>query len=278
MDPLTTESLLALNRRFYHRFSDGFAATRQRPWSGWRRLSDCLRRLRTPDEGVFRVLDLGCGNARFARFLAEAPAGHGLARGLDYVGLDSSGALLAQAADDLETLGRLASPGFETSLIEAELGPEPEKELARWLGPSRDFDLVVLFGVLHHIPGETLRHRLLAAAARRLAPGAVLAVSAWCLDRQDRFERKVLPWDEHNRRATARGEPAIDLDQLEPGDHLLTWSGDPDHPRYCHFPPDDELDRWVEGLAALPHPLRLLDRYVGDLPGDRDNLYLVWGG
>lgn len=271
MDSTTTETLLALNRRFYRRFAGAFGASRQKPWSGWRRIVD--RMLDGPPTGVspFRILDLGCGNGRFARCVAETLATAGEPRPLDYVGLDANPALLAEARRDLDPL-----EGLDSRLIEVELAENPESDLEDHLGGEAPFHLVVLFGVLHHIPRESLRHRLLAAAARALAPGGRLAASAWRLDRRERFGRKVLPWPEHNRRAARRGEPLVDLDQLEPGDHLLTWSGEREVPRYCHFPTDEELDRWSKHLASPPSTLQLIDRFEGDGPGDRDNLYLVW--
>ena len=49
--------------------------------------------------------------------------------------------------------------------------------------------MIVVFGVLHHIPGIEARHTLLAALAERLAPGGLLRQEIY----EDRFGKDV--WD-----------------------------------------------------------------------------------
>ena len=76
----TRERLDGINREFYSAQSAAFDATRDHPWPGWERTLAVAPAW--PQDG--RVLDLGCGNGRFARFLA--------ASGVDpfeYVGLDN---------------------------------------------------------------------------------------------------------------------------------------------------------------------------------------------
>ena len=211
-------------------------------------------------DGPLRVLDAGCGNGRFGRAVA-AHVGS-----VEYTGIDSDPALVDAARRQLDTLGQSVS----VRLAVGDLLLEP---LADHLDADASFDCIGLFGVLHHVPGEARRIRLLTELAARLAPGGRLAASVWRLDHKPRFDRKRLPWDEHNRRAAARGEPAIDVDDLEPGDHLLTWSGDLDRPRYCHFPTDAEIERWLEALSNV----ELVHRFHADGREGDDNLYLVWG-
>ncbi|MEM6455594.1 MAG: hypothetical protein AAF772_10900, partial [Acidobacteriota bacterium] len=88
---------------------------------------------------------------------------------------------------------------------------------------------IVLFGVLHHVPGAARRRALLCDLARRLAPGGVLAVSLWRFRDDPRQRRKCL--DEAAVRAAG-----IDPQRLEPGDHLLSFHGDRRVPRFaCHI-------------------------------------------
>ncbi|MEM7675444.1 MAG: class I SAM-dependent methyltransferase, partial [Myxococcota bacterium] len=85
MNELTAERLVAINQTFYRRFAAAFDETRTGAWPGWHRL------LQT--ERPRRVLDLGCGNGRFARFLSKRPAADRIA----YEGWDDNPDLLARA-------------------------------------------------------------------------------------------------------------------------------------------------------------------------------------
>ncbi len=75
MDIATARSLIELNNRFYTRNAASFSATRSAPWAGWRALSELLAQhgwSNPDDDGTGaaeerRVLDLACGNLRFAR-------------------------------------------------------------------------------------------------------------------------------------------------------------------------------------------------------------------
>jgi SAM-dependent methyltransferase len=208
----TVRTLRALNRRFYRERASEFSRTRERPWSGWSALFDraCEFLPVRP-----RVLDVGCGNGRFARFLERR-----LGEDFDYVGVDESSLGLAEARKRLG--GRknitLLESDFSTSL------------------PEGTFDFVVLFGVLHHVPGRSNRLDLLKRLEARLASGGLLAFSIWRFAGLPRFQRKIVPWDEFRART---GIPIEEKD-LEPGDHILTWGGTPEAHRYCHAMSEEE--------------------------------------
>src|SRR5215216_4249990 len=103
MDTDTINRLNAINRTFYATVADDFDQTRGTAWPGWQRL---LPYLSTP----LSVLDVACGNARFALFLHDnlsfitqqpdsfsAPSAQHSVLPLFYTGLDSSPALLDHA-------------------------------------------------------------------------------------------------------------------------------------------------------------------------------------
>jgi SAM-dependent methyltransferase len=247
MNETTVRALAAINRAFYREAAEEFSATREAPWPGWVRLLAVIG-AHIP-AGELDILDLGCGNGRFAAFLAERVAE------FDYLGIDASPRLLAAAR-----ARRLPAGSAEYRC--ADFIETPLEDCL----PAKAFSLIVLFGVLHHIPGQERRRRLLRAAAGRLRPGGLLALTSWQFEVFRRFRDKLLPWEEFNRSAR---EP-IDLAQLEPGDHLVPWGEQGVAFRYCHFTDEDETRRLLEEL-----PLARVASYLADGREEKLNRYFV---
>lgn len=242
MDDATAQALNRINRRFYAEQAASFSATRESPWPGWLRL--CERLEAEGLLGALSVLDVGCGNGRLGRFLAErAPA-------LRYTGIDASDALLA----DARTRGAL---GEAAQLERLDL---VEDDLPAWLG-ARRFDLIALFGVLHHVPGAERRKSLLGGLLDHLSEGGILALTSWRLALFERFRERALPWEQSP-------EP-LDAAQLEPGDRLLPW-GRGEGQRYVHFAHEDETAELVASLGA-----RVVDRFEADGQEEALNRYFL---
>jgi SAM-dependent methyltransferase len=259
----TRQRLLEISARFYERHGASFDASRGRPWPGWSRLWESLRGELAPG-GKLRCFDAGCGNGRFALFLHERLSALGDSRpDLRYVGVDLDAGLLASARRDLEP--RLAATDFELASLDLADGDPPE------IAAAASQDLVTLFGVLHHVPDEAVRRSILQRMATLLAPGGRLVASIWRLDQDaERFETKRVPWPRWNESHEA--EQRICLEHLEDGDVLLSWRGDCEVPRYCHFPTNDEVERLVD----LGPGLEPAERFEADGPTGHDNLYLTW--
>jgi SAM-dependent methyltransferase len=246
MDAFTRRQLLALSADFYRAHAAEFDASRgHHPWPGWSRVVAALPAASAgsdPAQGApLRVLDIGCGNGRLAAFLHEAllEASPEKPRGLAYLGVDANAALLdaarARLTPDVASGVRLLEQDFLTST-------SPGSALPR--GP---FDLIAVFGVLHHVPGRDWRLALLRAARDRLAAGGLLALAAWQFAGRPRFARRQVDWAE----LPAVLGTSLNLEALEPGDQLLRFGSDPElPPRYCHQVADEELD-------ALPAELDL---------------------
>jgi hypothetical protein len=94
----------------------------------------------------------------------------------------------------------------------------------------------------------------------------VLALTCWQFEAFSRFRNKLIPWPDYNRTAT---DP-IDLDQLEPGDHLLPWGDRGRAARYCHFTPEDEMRRLLSDLS-----FDLVSNYSADGREENLNQYFI---
>ncbi|MEE9279986.1 MAG: class I SAM-dependent methyltransferase [Myxococcota bacterium] len=239
MNEATARELNAINRTFYRDHARTFSDTRRDPWPGWTRVVSHLDESGEPGCAL-SVLDVGCGNARLARFLSDA-----IARPVEYRGIDSSASLIAEARH-ADTPGLRAE--FEArDLVENPLDPP---------APSEAYDCATAFGILHHIPGRARRRGLLERLAERLAPGGLLALAFWDFGADPRFARKILELADYSASAAR----PLDAGQLEPGDALLRW-GEPaaEAVRYCHWVDAAEEQELTSGLG-----LEALDAYACD--------------
>ena len=227
MDTTTLARLNTLNQDFYRTVGPDFDRTRGQPWPGWDRVWTACRDVLpyVPTESL-SILDVGCGNGRFGVFVAEriaevAVAGTTGRSSLRYHGMDSDTALLERAREVLEgTYG-------DTSLrLE-------QRDVIANPPDSGQYDLVGLFGVLHHVPGSETRRALLAALADRVAPGGLLAFACWRFMDYRRFRDRIVPWPDDLAGA------------VEDGDHLLDWRrGEASALRYCHTWMTPSTPRW----------------------------------
>jgi SAM-dependent methyltransferase len=135
--------------------------------------------------------------------------------------------------------------------------------------------VIVVFGVLHHIPGLDGRLRLLRELSQKLRPGGVLALSFWQFAREKRFQNRIVSWSSLEQ----LGLPRVDSNQLEEGDFLLLWgprdgSGPDGHGpfavRFCHHANDSEVDQLITRLD-----LAVEDSYRSDGASNALNRYEV---
>ena len=247
MNRATQLALNGINQRFYESIADQWSDKRKHAWPGFERVwrQGAIAAMGGEPR---HVLDVGCGDGRFAQFLADQRASQ-----LSYLGVDSSPALLARAA--ARTLGsryRFEQLDFIATPISDRLA-------------GARFQLIGLFGVLHHVPGNAQRTALVRALAQLLAPGGELVFTVWRLDEDPRFAARNIAFADYNRSAS---EP-IDQEQLEPGDHLLRWDQAP-APRYCHFPDASELSQLIAHSGLVER-----ERFRADGHLNRMNEYVV---
>jgi tRNA (uracil-5-)-methyltransferase TRM9 len=244
----TVLALNALNQAFYAAIAPEWSDSRRHPWPGFERVW-ALARARVPSPARLRVLDVGAGDGRLAAFLETQRPG---SDPFEYLGIDASDRLLEHA--------RARGLGDRVRFERADF-LQTEHAL-----PSNTFELVALFGVLHHVPAFERRCQLLAQLAQRVAAGGLLAVTFWRLERDPRFEKRVRSFADYNLQAAA---PICEA-ELEPGDTLLSW-GDQSALRYCHFPDARETEALI-AATGLP----VVARFEADGRGDALNEYVVF--
>lgn len=72
-----TEQILYLNKKFYQSVAKDFSISRQKDWNGWDRAVQIAKNhLKEPlrKKGP-KILDLGCGNGRFLKFMIKKNSG-----------------------------------------------------------------------------------------------------------------------------------------------------------------------------------------------------------
>ncbi len=235
MNPTTISRLLELNRQFYQDFALQFSATRHRMQPGVKRI---LERI----DPHASVLDLGCGNGELARELVRR--GHAGS----YTGLDFSATLLEQARQGqppgfLFLLADLSSPGWDAPLS------------------GRQFDRILAFAVLHHLPGNDLRKQTLQKVPALLSPRSRFIHSEWQFLNSPRLKERIQPWESIG---LAEGD-------LDPADYLLDWRHGGHGLRYVHHFSQPELDE----LAAASG-FTIQESFLSDGENGRLGLYQVW--
>jgi SAM-dependent methyltransferase len=249
----TIQRLLDLNLAFYEDFGASFAATRRQLQPGVQRALG-----RIPNSGYW--LDLGCGPGTLAAEWAKSGR-----QGL-YLGLDSSTALLEEAG---RAMREMPSAGLQVSFTGADLArPEWPEALAPHLPPNRmGFDGVLAFAVMHHLPAERLRLRVLRQVRSLLSPGGLFIHSEWQFQHSPRLMARVQPWE----------VVGVQPGDLEEGDTLLDWRhslpGDPQVAglRYVHLFSRSEL-----ACLAKQSGFEIIEEYESDGQGGRLALYQVW--
>ncbi len=218
---MTIQLLNQLNQQFYQTVANSFDETRARAWAGWEHLLPFL-----PARRPLQVLDIGCGNGRFGVFL------HQHISHLFYMGMDSNSFLLARAAETL------TEHGIPHQLQQADL-------LADYTPEKLPLEVVVAFGVMHHIPGFAQRQAFLQKMMGWVAEDGILAVAFWTFYENERLRERIVAWDDPQVPADYQNLP------LERHDYLLDWRREAQALRYCHYVDEAEMTTLTAGLQVV---------------------------
>lgn len=314
-----------LTSDFYAREAASFSATRQAPWHGWEKAWELItapdaaqgpfpshaavrdslssRAARIPDDYAsnskdsLAVLDLGCGNLRFERFLAECTNAPLRITAFDNCPNLASPGIDAPSAAFSQNLGSFSVPAKTKERDDAEQGANPpEKTIVdlRALDiveslldgtfadrlPRNSHDLAVAFGLMHHLPTFALRARVLEGLLGSLRPGGFAVVSFWQFLNDPRLAAKAAT-------VTAEGRAAHCLPTFHENDFLLGWQHAEGVYRFCHHTPEDEIDAFLAAIrepsapstsgctSAAPLPFCEIARFSADGKQENLNRYLI---
>ncbi len=245
MSKATQERLLAVNREFYATVAEPFDATRAGLPIGWQTLRDWLPA--QPANRPLRVIDVGCGNGRWARALDS----WGIV--CDYVGVDNDPRLLDLASHNTRALTTVQSHFAAADFT------VPDWPHGLDLQPAT-FDLVVCFAALHHVPSYAMRAQVVRTLATLLAPQGNLLLSHWQFLQSERFVRKQIAWQ----------TIGLTSEAVEPGDALLPWQQTSYAIRYVH-----QIDEAEMATLAYDADLQVTHCFYADGKEGNLNLYAV---
>jgi SAM-dependent methyltransferase len=237
VDDETAVRLIDLNHRFYQTFALQFSATRQRLQPGVLRILDQI-------SSQENILDLGCGNGELGKELIRR--GH---QGF-YVGLDASAEFLKIAQENLPQTTSIIFLQRDLS------NPNWDDDL-----PLSEFDLILAFAVLHHIPGSDLRKQVLKKINGLLHKNGRFIHSEWQFLLSARLRDRIQPWD----------RIGLDSNQVDGGDHLIDWRRGGQGLRYVHSFNSNELASLAEDSG-----FDILETFASDGKDGNLGLYQIW--
>lgn len=187
--------IIQLNNDFYEKNAKSFDRSREFYWKGF---ENTLKYIKNGQ----KILDLGCGNARFYKFLKENNLK------INYTGLDSNTMFIQENKEK-----------------HPEAKFEKEDIVNNLLSINEKFNFIAVFGVTHHLPGRKFRKIWFHNLKRIVEEGGVIVLSFWQFNKEKNdinFKTKEY--------------------LIEKGDYFLGWKGDYSSHRYCHDFSDDELE------------------------------------
>jgi tRNA (uracil-5-)-methyltransferase TRM9 len=237
VDANTVSHLLDINREFYQTFALQFSTTRQRLQPGVIRILNKL-----PSKAS--VLDLGCGNGELAKEL------HVRHHQGAYLGLDSNSKLLSIAREHLASIPSIKFLLRDLSLFDWDIGL-----------PITEFDTILAFAVLHHIPSNDLRHQIIEKVRSLLVLGGRFIHSEWQFVNSPRLLARVQSWE----------EVGLSPAHVDAGDYLIDWRQGGYGLRYVHHFEEQEL-----ATLANETGFKIVETFNSDGEGGKLGLYQIW--
>jgi tRNA (uracil-5-)-methyltransferase TRM9 len=247
---MTIESerkLINLNKAFYDNISQHWNNDPNYYWRGWYNLLPYLQS-KIETKGAIRILDLGCGNGRFLSFLEANFANY---NNISYTGIDNA---------DFKKIDKSLYPNISSDFLDRDL-LEVDWRL------EGKYDIVVAFGIIHHIPGERLLISFFNNLQKVLETDGLSVVTTWQYMRLERLQKRLIVGPE---RVELLKNLDIGENELRMGDNFLDWIKGNYGIRFSHYFEEAEVRR------ILPNfDLTVLEVFLEDDRERNRNQYFV---
>ncbi len=237
------QKLIDLNKQFYNNIADEFSVSRQYAWKGWGRVVDEIMKLENKN---IKILDLGCGNGRFLKFLQNS-----LNDPFKYIGVDTNEKLLKIAHNDLNE--KVDAHFFNMDVINE-------------INKINDvYNVICAFGLIHHIPSYNFRLKWFEQVLPIIDESGLFVFTLWNTDNY-----RFIPANA----STVAKKIGINMSELENGDIFLGWNGNYENLRYVHqFSPDEIKD--INNLLEK-NKTRLEASFINDGRENNLNTYFIY--
>jgi len=247
VDKSTIHKINALNREFYQTFSASFSSTRYRVQPGVSRILKTL-------PAVSTILDLGCGNGNILKELVKTEFSG------SYCGVDFSDHLIRKSRQmylELEGKAVFKADFSVFDLLQSDWTDFP---------PTGEWEVILAFAVLHHIPGNEMRKKLFQNIQTLLKPAGKFIFSVWQPQNSRRLVKRFQSWE----------QVGLTEADVEDGDILLDWKADESQSngmgyRYVHINSIAELEK-----LAAETGYSIKDSFCSDGKEGNIGLYQVW--
>jgi SAM-dependent methyltransferase len=273
MKPETIQKINQVNWSFYEKIAKYWNNNSDYVWSGWQNLG-LENRFR--DFSDIKVLDLGCGNGRFGIYLKKILEQNWNQKkliNLEYLGLDFSDFYFQNNKNLEQKLNKnldnpLESKTFQTCSFKFKKVDLLDKN---WnLNLKKKFDLISLFGVLHHIFDEQNRLETIKKASQLLNKEGILVVTFWQFWKLERLKKRILDLELLQNQELLKTF-GIRLQDLEKNDFLLDWTKIETSYRFAHKFDELEITQIIQKSGLK----KILDFEADDKTQNR-NRYLVF--
>ncbi len=254
MKTTTIKKLNQINKDFYQNIAQSFSDSRKYSWQGWQQLLPVLENY-LEHKQEFSILDIGCGNGRFAFFLQENFPN----KKIHYYGIDNNPQLLAIASQKLQTKN-IQPTLLEIDLVETLIENSFSQQLTAKTD-SNSFDLIVAFGLMHHLPSSQLRNQFIETIKDISTDETLNILTFWQFKKSERFLKKQIDPD----------QVEVNQNELEQKDYFLDWQRGSTAYRYCHFFDDREIEELI-----ADNGLEVIDQFSADGKENKLNKYLLF--
>ncbi len=246
----------------YSTHAKEFSTSRQYPWKGWEQLLDLF-----PKESL-SILDVGCGNGRFLEYVRKLESSsvtkfgglefNGL-KVLKYVGIDNSDVLLNIARNNYEksitnyevdTKPTAYSLQPMAAFLKKDLNTPDWAHSSELTAHSSKFNLIVAFGLLHHLKDNETRKVFFENVKSLLSENGIFIASFWQFKNIPNWEKKIIE-DKGNN------------------DYILSF-GKQDATRFCHYTHETEAKSLIQDAG-----FKIIKDFYSDGRTDNLNFYIA---